>query len=72
MQTTQKQKNRGEIVSDLFSYTPAVLKEYKPFWCIEYYVIHPVTQELTRVREKVTGYKKRYGEKKHEDYCEWQ
>jgi len=63
MQTTQNQKERGKIVSDLFGYTPAVLKEYKPFWCIEYYVVHPATQELTRVREKVTNYKRRYGVK---------
>ncbi len=61
MQTTQKQKNRGKLVSDLFGYTPAILKEYKPFWCIEYYVIHPATQDLTRVREKVTSYKTKYG-----------
>ena len=48
-------------VSDLFGYMPAVLKEYADYWCIEYYVKHPVTQELIRRREKVQSYKTRYG-----------
>ncbi|MCL2328296.1 MAG: site-specific integrase [Bacteroidetes bacterium] len=48
-------------VSDLFGYMPAVLKEYADYWCIEYYVKHPVTQELIRQREKVQSYKTRYG-----------
>jgi hypothetical protein len=61
MQTSQQHKERGKVVSDLFGYIPAVLKEYKPFWCIEYSVLHPATGQMTQVREKVSGYKTRYG-----------
>ncbi|MDR0941193.1 MAG: site-specific integrase [Bacteroidales bacterium] len=61
MSIPQKKQPRGTIVSNLYGYTPAVLKEYADYWCIEYYVKHPVTHELFRRREKVTGYKTRYG-----------
>ncbi|MDR2962721.1 MAG: site-specific integrase [Bacteroidales bacterium] len=61
MPTPQKNQERGAIVSDLYGYTPAVLKEYADYWCIEYYVKHPVTHKLTRRREKVSAYRTRYG-----------
>ena len=52
------QKN---IIGELFGYVPAVLKEYSDFWCIEYYVKNPITNEFLRKREKVTHYIARYG-----------
>lgn len=61
MSIPQKKQARGTIVSDLYGYIPAVLKEYNAYWCIEYYVKHLVTHELSRRREKVTSYKTRYG-----------
>lgn len=61
MSTLPKKQPRGTIVSELYGYQPAVLKEYAAYWCIEYYVKHPVTHELTRKREKVTGFKTKYG-----------
>jgi len=61
MPATQKKQDRGTIVSDLYGYIPAVLKEYAAYWCIEYFVKHPVSGELMRRREKVQSYVTRYG-----------
>lgn len=61
MSKRQKKQVRGTIVSELYGYQPAVLKEYAAYWCIEYWVKHPVTHELTRKREKVTNFKTKYG-----------
>lgn len=61
MPTSQNKQKNGTIVSELYGYLPAVLKEYTDYWCIEYWVKHPVTHELTRKREKVTHFRTRYG-----------
>jgi len=52
---------QGNIIGELFGYVPAVLKEYTEYWCIEYYVKNPITNEFKRKREKVTNYVARYG-----------
>jgi len=56
------------IIGELFGYVPAVLKEYKEFWCIEYYVKNPITHEFQRKREKVTCYINRYGKMQARSY----
>lgn len=42
------------------TYLPAVLKENKSGWIIEYYVLHPVTKELTRKQIRLQNVMKRY------------
>lgn len=42
------------------SYLPAILKENKSGWIIEYYVEHPETNELTRKQIRLTKIVKRY------------
>ena len=46
----------------LNSYLPAVLKEYKSShgWVIEYYALHPQTQELRRIHIKINRICQRY------------
>ena len=53
--------SQGKIIEELFGYVPAVLKEYKDYWCIEYYAKNPITNDFKRKREKVTHYVTKYG-----------
>jgi len=50
-------------VSSINSYLPAVLKEYRSRWEIEYYVLHPQTKKLTRKQIKVSRIVSRYSRK---------
>ena len=61
MSRPQLHISQGNIIGELFGFVPAVLKEYTDFWCIEYYVKNPITNEFKRKREKVTNYVARYG-----------
>ena len=61
MSRPQLNISQGNIIGELFGFVPAVLKEYKEYWCIEYYVKNPITNEFKRKREKVTNYVARYG-----------
>ena len=61
MSRPQLNISQGNIIGELFGYVPAVLKEYTDFWCIEYYVKNPITNEFKQKREKVTNYVARYG-----------
>lgn len=45
------------------NYLPAVLKEYKSRWVIEYYVEHPIEQRMVRKTIKVNRILSRYGSK---------
>ncbi len=55
------QKNQNYQTACISSYLPAILKENKSGWIIEYYASHPVTQILTRkqirLQRIVTRYK---------------
>lgn len=45
------------------NYLPAVLREYKSRWVIEYYVEHPIEQKMVRKTIKVNRILSRYGSK---------
>ena len=49
--------------SSINGYLPAVLKEYKSRWEIEYYVVHPQTKLLTRKQIKLNRIVSRYTRK---------
>ncbi len=53
-------QNFPELGAHKYSYLPAVLKENKSGWLIEYYVEHPQTKELTRKQIRLTRLVSRY------------
>lgn len=60
-----KNSNRLSVVNgySATNYLPAVLKEYKSGWIIEYYVENPSTQELSRKKIRLQRLTQRYKSK---------
>ena len=58
----QTSEGRNEIVKSCLTsnYLPAILREYKTGWIIEYYVEHPLTKKLERKKMKLTKLVSRY------------
>ncbi|MCL2132359.1 MAG: hypothetical protein FWH36_07925 [Lentimicrobiaceae bacterium] len=58
------EEKKLETVSTLpLNYLPAILKENKSGWLVEYYVEHPVHHNLVRKTKKVNHVVKRYKSK---------
>lgn len=57
-------QNFSNSGNDKYIYLPAVLKENKSGWLIEYYVEHPQTKELTRKQIRLTRLVTRYANKR--------
>ncbi len=68
MSTSQLNYTQGRIINIAFGYAPAVLKEYRSGWRIEYYVTNPITGELVRRQEKVQHYVNRLGKQQARAY----
>ena len=59
---------RHSVRGDLFDYYPAILKEYKYGWRIEYYVRHPIHKTMEQKQVKVQSYVSRLGKREAKLY----